>query len=187
MSRSLTPGQAFESESILARALGDAAAAAWEDVDYPYEDTAFLGGKNPFGDAMDLTPATTKKLLKPFAIQDPDAPMITKRDGAPEPDPDLRDNEYVPLPDQTVTFDEDPTERLADATHQQAVNDYMGAEVLPYVPDAWVDHTKTKLGYEIPLTRHFYTYTPPRPLKEIDAEIKALEEEIRALMEGVAE
>ena len=63
----------------------------------------------------------------------------------------------------------------------------MGAEVLPHVPDAWVDHTKTKLGYEIPLTRHFYTYTPPRLLKEIDAEIKALEEEIRALMEGVAE
>ena len=49
----------------------------------------------------------------------------------------------------------------------------MTAEVLPYVPDAWVDHDKTKIGYEIPLTRHFYKYVPPRPLGEIDAEIKA--------------
>jgi len=180
-------GQRFESEAKLGQALGTAAVEAWEDVEYPFEDTEFLGDKNPFGDAMGLTLTTAKKLLKPFAIQDPGAPMVTKRDGDPEPDSDLRDNEDVPLPDQTVTFEEDPTERLADDTHQQAVNDYMGAEVLPHVPDAWVDHTKTKLGYEIPLTRHFYTYTPPRLLKEIDAEIKALEEEIRALMEGVAE
>ena len=175
-------GQAFESESILARALGDAAAAAWEDVDYPYEDTTFLEGNNPFGEAMALTPATAKKLLKPFAIQDPDAPIVIKRDGAPEPDSDLRDNENVPLPDQTVTFDEDPTERLGDDTHQQAINGYMDAEVLPYVADAWVDHTKTKIGYEIPFNRHFYTYTPPRPLAEIDAEIKTLDDEIRSLM-----
>ena len=58
----------------------------------------------------------------------------------------------------------------------------MAAEVLPYVPDAWVDHAKTKIGYEIPLTRHFYRYVPPRPLEEIDAEIKALEEEIQELL-----
>jgi type I restriction enzyme M protein len=113
--------------------------------------------------------------------------MITKRDGAPEPDPDLRDNENIPLPDQTVTFDEDPTERLADDTHQQTINDYMAAEVIPHVPDAWVDHTKTKLGYEIPLTRQFYTYIPPRPLEEIDAKIAALEEEIRVLLGEVIE
>ena len=50
------------------------------------------------------------------------------------------------------------------------------------MPDAWVDHAKTKIGYEIPLTRHFYRYVPPRPLEEIDAEIKALEEEIQALL-----
>ncbi len=57
----------------------------------------------------------------------------------------------------------------------------------PYVPDAWVDHDKTKIGYEIPLTRHFYKYVPPRPLAEIDAEIKALEEEIQALLGAVTE
>ncbi len=55
----------------------------------------------------------------------------------------------------------------------------MTNEAIPYVPDAWVDHEKTKIGYEIPLTRHIYQYTPPRPVAEIDAEIKALETEIQ--------
>ena len=67
----------------------------------------------------------------------------------------------------------DPAHRLATPDYRTAVDTYLTDEVLPYVPDAWVDHTKTKIGYEIPLTRHFYTYTPPRPLAEIDAEIKA--------------
>ena len=58
----------------------------------------------------------------------------------------------------------------------------MAAEVLSYVPDAWVDHSKTKVGYEIPITRQFYKYVPPRPLAEIDAEIKALEQEIQRLL-----
>ena len=52
---------------------------------------------------------------------------------------------------------------------------------------AWVDHSKTKIGYEIPLTRHFYVYTPPRPLDEIDAEIRQLEGEIQALLAEVTE
>ena len=55
------------------------------------------------------------------------------------------------------------------------------------MPDAWVDHTKTKVGYEIPLTRHFYVYKPPRPLEEINAEIKALEMEIQELLREVTE
>ena len=58
---------------------------------------------------------------------------------------------------------------------------------MPYVSDAWVDFDKTKLGYEIPLTRHFYKYIPPRPLAEIDAEIKQLESEIQALLNEVTE
>ena len=56
--------------------------------------------------------------------------------------------------------------------------------MLPFVAGAWVDPTKTKLGYEIPLTRHFYTYTQPRPLEEIDAEIAVPEKEIQALLDG---
>ena len=58
-------------------------------------------------------------------------------------------------------------------------------EVLPHVPDAWIDESKTKIGYEIPLTRHFYEYKPLRPLKEIEAEIKQIEGEIVALLAGV--
>ena len=62
------------------------------------------------------------------------------------------------------------------------IDEYLAREVLPHVPDAWIDHTKTKVGYEIPFTRHFYAYTPPRPLAEIDAELKALEAEIQRLL-----
>jgi len=71
---------------------------------------------------------------------------------------------------------------LASDMYRRAVNEYMEAEVLPYVTDAWVDYERTKVGYEIPLTRHFYKYVPPRPLEEIDAEIRALEDEIQALL-----
>ena len=61
----------------------------------------------------------------------------------------------------------------------------MQADVLPYAPDAWVDQTKTKFGYEIPLTRQFYRYVPPRSIEEIDTEIGALEEEIQELLAEV--
>jgi type I restriction enzyme M protein len=53
---------------------------------------------------------------------------------------------------------------------------------LPHVPDAWIDFSKTKVGYEIPLNRHFYRYQPPRPLAEIEADIKSLEADIMAML-----
>ncbi len=93
----------------------------------------------------------------------------------------------MPLPDGRVSYESDPTERLASPEYRKAIDAYMDTEVLPYVPEAWVDHPKTKIGYEIPLTRHFYKYEPPRPLKEIDAEIKALEAEIQDLLAEVTE
>jgi type I restriction enzyme M protein len=120
-----------------------------------------------------------------LAVRDPDAPVITDAKGRPEPDPELRDNENVPLPDPIDEFDEDPTERLASPRYREAVDAYMATQVLPYVPDAAVDHTKTKIGYEIPITRRFYRYLPPRPLEEIDAEIQALEDEIQRLLREV--
>src|SRR5699024_6989758 len=79
----------------------------------------------------------------------------------------LRDHENVPL-------DED-------------IDAYMAREVHPHVPDAWADHSKTKIGYEIPFTRHFYVYQPPRPLAEIDAELKELEGQIQQLLGEVTE
>ncbi len=134
-----------------------------------------------------LTAAQKKAVWAALAVRDPEAEVTTDRRGNPEPDPDLRDAENVPLPDEPVRFEADPAERLASPTYRAAVDDYMAGEVLPFVPDAWVDHTKTKIGYEIPLTRHFYRYVPPRPLEEIDAEIKQLEEEIQELLAEVTE
>ena len=58
--------------------------------------------------------------------------------------------------------------------------------MIPHVPDAWVAHDKTKVGYEINFNRHFYKFVPPRPLAEIDAELKALEADIAGLLKEVA-
>ena len=120
-----------------------------------------------------------------LAVRDPDATVVTDRKGYPKPDPTRRDYESVPLPTKRVTHETDTTRRLKTLEYQTTINDYFETEVHPYVPDAWYDPTKTKIGYEIPLTRHFYTYTPPRPLHEIDNEIKTLETEIQALLAEV--
>jgi type I restriction enzyme M protein len=96
-----------------------------------------------------------KAVWAAVSVSDPVGELQTDRAGNPLPDPDLRDNETVPL--------------------HEDVDDYVAREVLPHVPDAWVDHSKTKIGYEIPFTRYFFVYVPPRPLGEIDAELSRLE------------
>jgi type I restriction enzyme M protein len=136
--------------------------------------------------ALDLPGPAQKAVWAGLAVRDEKAAVITDRKGNPKPDPELRDNENVPLPPEAVEFEEDPAERFATLPYRTAVDDYMRDEVLPFVPDAWVDHDRTKIGYEIPLTRHFYKYVPPRPLDEIDAEIKALEDEIQRQLTEVA-
>jgi type I restriction enzyme M protein len=105
-------------------------------------------------------------IIAEAAVPDPDTPIITDRKGGALPDPDLRDQENVPLGED--------------------VEEYLKREVLPYAPDAWIDHSKTKIGYEIPFMRHFYVYEPPRPVAEIDAELQATESRIRELLEGLA-
>ncbi len=122
-----------------------------------------------------------------LAVRDPEAPVATDTKGNPKPDTTLRDYENVPLPPRRVTHETDTTRRLNTIEYQTAIDDYLEAEVHPYVPDAWHDPDKTKIGYEIPLTRHFYTYTPPRPLEEIDREIKILEAEIQAMLTEVTD
>ena len=89
--------------------------------------------------------------------------VILKR-GKPVPDTSLRDTENVPL--------------------VQDIDDYFAREVLPYAPDAWIDHSKTKVGYEIPMTRYFYEYQAPEAVEDIVARITALEQDISA---GLAE
>lgn len=89
-----------------------------------------------------------------------------KAKGQPVPDAELRDTENVPL-------DED-------------VEDYFKREVLPHAKDAWIDHEKTKVGYEIPFNRHFYVFKPPRALSEIDAELKTVTDRILTMIAGMA-
>lgn len=108
-----------------------------------------------------------KALRDAVGVRDPEGEVQLLKGDAKEPDAELRDYENVPLGED--------------------VEEYLKREVHPHVPDAWIDHAKTKVGYEIPFTRHFYVYEPPRPLAEIDAELKALEAEIQALLGEVTE
>jgi type I restriction enzyme M protein len=89
-----------------------------------------------------------------------------KAKGQPQADSSLRDTENVPLSEDVET--------------------YFEREVLPHVPDAWIDHSKTKKGYEIPFNRHFYVFTPPRPLEEIDAELKQVTDRILEMIGGLS-
>jgi type I restriction enzyme M protein len=89
-----------------------------------------------------------------------------KAKGKPVPDSNLRDTENVPL--------------------SEDVRAYFEREVLPHAPDAWIDEEKTKVGYEIPFNRHFYVFKPPRPLAEIDAELKGVTDRILAMIGGLS-
>ena len=111
--------------------------------------------------------AADEKLFRNvFTAKDAGAHKVRKGKGF-EPDPDLRDFENIPL--------------KAD------IDAFFAREVLPHVPDAWMDRTKDKVGYEINFNRHFYEFTPPRPLALIDAELKQAEEEIMRLLREVTE
>ena len=112
---------------------------------------------------LQLTTPEEKAILEALGEKDETAEICCDSKGRPEPDADLRDTENVPLKEDIAT--------------------YFKREVLPHVSDAWIDESKTKVGYEIPLNRLFYRYEPPRQLAEIDAEIKALEKEIFELLE----
>ncbi|MCZ8164976.1 class I SAM-dependent DNA methyltransferase [Silanimonas sp.] len=90
-----------------------------------------------------------------------------KQKGQPQPDSNLRDTENVPLGED--------------------IRAYFEREVLPHAPDAWIDESKSKVGYEIPFNRHFYVFEPPRPLEEIDAELKAVSANILRMLGELAE
>lgn len=114
--------------------------------------------------------APEQKLFRSvFTQKDSEAEPVAKegRDEGYEPDADLRDFENVPLKDD--------------------IDAYFAREVRPHVPDAWMDRSKDKAGYEINFNRHFYKYSPPRPLEEIDADLKRAEEEIMRLLREVTE
>ncbi len=134
---------------------------------------------------LNLPGPVEKAIYLALAVREEQAPTVTDRKGNPEPDPDLRDNENVPLPAIALSYMPDPSSRLNHLAFLAAVSDYMEAEVLPYVPEAWVDADKTRMGYEIPLTRHFYKNVPARSLEEIDGELQELETRVQTLLAEV--
>ncbi|MEH0699685.1 class I SAM-dependent DNA methyltransferase [Vibrio owensii] len=119
-----------------------------------------------------LSAAQLKLIVKHLGEHD-DAAEVCKTKGKVEANPDLRDNENVPL--------------------TETVEDYFAREVLPHVPDAWIDESKTDekdgevgiVGYEIPFNRHFYVYEPPRALEAIDADLDAVSADIMQLLQEV--
>lgn len=112
---------------------------------------------------LELGVTEQKAILEALSERDETADIYTDAKGRPEADTELRDTENVPLKEDIET--------------------YFQREVLPYIPDAWIDHKKTKIGYEIPINRHFYVYQPPRPLDEIEKEMKTMEQKISELLE----
>jgi len=109
-----------------------------------------------------LSAAEQKIIQEALSEKDESAEICRDKKGNPEADADLRDTENVPL--------------------KEDIEEYFKREVLPHVSDAWIDHSKTKVGYEIPLNRHFYRYEPPRALEVIAADVKSLEREIVAML-----
>ncbi|MGY2461577.1 type I restriction-modification system subunit M [Vreelandella sulfidaeris] len=115
-----------------------------------------------------------KAILSALSERDPEADTCLDKNGNPEPDAGLRDNENVP--------------------YNESVFDYFEREVKPHVPDAWIDEEKRDeldgrigiVGFEIPFNRHFYQFTPPRPLEEIDADLKACTDRIKQMIEGLS-
>ncbi|MCY9786962.1 type I restriction-modification system subunit M [Nocardiopsis sp. EMB25] len=126
---------------------------------------------------LKLTKAQYRHLARSVGERDESAEIFRDAKGNPEPDTSKRDTENVPFTYSGNT--------LGDVGRDGTVKAYFEAEVVPHVPDAWVDTKKTKVGYEIPFTRLFYTYTPPRPLEEIDSDLEAQIAKIMSLLREV--
>ncbi len=117
------------------------------------------------GAGIALTAPQLKALISGLSERDENAPIVTDAKKRPEPDPMLRDTENVPW--------------------NENIHAYFEREVKPFALDAWIDESKTKDGCEIPFTRHFYKYMPPRSLEEIDTDLEAVLGRIRARLEAV--
>ncbi|EJM75729.1 type I restriction-modification system methyltransferase subunit [Pseudomonas sp. GM49] len=129
--------------------------------------------KNLTANSVSLSAPELKALLNALSERDPEADICMTK-GKPEADSGLRDYENVPM--------------------SEAVYDYFQREVIPHVPDAWIDESKTDaqdgeigiVGFEIPFNRHFYVFQPPRALVEIDRDLKACTDRIKQMIEGLS-
>nr|WP_298251205.1 class I SAM-dependent DNA methyltransferase [uncultured Halomonas sp.] len=130
--------------------------------------------KQHLPEGMKVGAPLQKAILNALSERDPEADICLDKKGNPEPDSGLRDFENVPL--------------------GESVFDYFRREVKPHVPDAWIDEDKRDpldgrigiVGFEIPFNRHFYRFTPPRPLEAIDADLKACTDRIKQMIEEMA-
>ena len=133
-----------------------------------------------------LTAAIRNSILAALGERDETAEICRGEDGTPEPDPALRDTERVPLPEGRDPADGDEV--------SESVRAFFAREVLPHVPDAWIDTARRDqrdgrvglVGYEINFNRYFYRYTPPRPLAEIEADIQAVEKDILDMLKDMS-
>lgn len=162
------------------------------------------------GSELKFDAAMKKALLADGALaeKDPTAQPCLDSKGQPEPDSDLRDYENIPFPGGIlINGKRDEVNPLIDLPlpldyetkknkgkidiskllelAQEHCEKFLAKEVLPYRDDAWIDYSKIKVGYEISFNRHFYDYIEPRPLKDIEGEIKALEKEIMKMISEV--
>jgi type I restriction enzyme M protein len=178
LAKSRKKGAAGEKEIEAGRELQEAILQVLADLE---EETAYRSRrafeKKLFGAfravGMKLAAPLKKALLSALSERDETAEICRDKHGDPEPDPELRDTESVPLAETVEAFFE--------------------REVLPHVADAWIDTSKRDpkdgevgvVGYEINFNRYFYQYTPPRPLAEIEADIRAVEKDIVRLLAEV--
>lgn len=137
------------------------------DIESTSDQKAFTDRIKAIVDAspVELTAAQLKSFVAAFGERDENAPILEDAKGRPLPDTNLRDSENVPL--------------------STDIDEYVAEEIAPHVKDFWLDRSKDKVGYEIPFTRHFYKYVPPRELEEIDADLNKLIAEISTLLREV--
>jgi type I restriction enzyme M protein len=170
-------GRAFqEAVRELLRSLSDTLYKDREEFTEVLQGTARKAG-------LKLPAPILKAILSALSERDETAAVCRDKDGNPEPDPDLRDTESVPLVDGPDPADEQGV--------PASVRSFFEREVKPHVPDAWIDISRRDdkdglvgiIGYEINFNRYFYKYTPPRPLEEIEADIRAVEQDIMRMLE----
>ena len=160
-----------EQEAILAALAKWTGGKSWMDREVFLDDLEALAK----AEKLSLKAPIKKAIISALGEQDEDAEVCLDNNGKPEADTSLRDHELVPLGEDW--------------------RDYIAREVTPFVADAWVDESHTdaqdgdvgRVGYEINFNRYFYKYVPPRPLADIDAELKTLEAEIAGLLKEVVE
>jgi len=131
-----------------------------------------------------------KAILSALSERDETADVCTNTKGDPEADKSLSDTELIPLPKTIplplpIGYDKKADNSELVAGTKDHCEAYLAKEVLPHVPDAWIDYSKTKVGYEISLVAPFYLYEPPRMPEEIKAEIQGLESQVRDLLGGL--